>query len=63
VISSTAKLRLYAFTVHSSCSTEAPRSSRIVLKAVDTTSVSSAAISDPMAVRATTHAVAVFFLV
>ena len=46
VISSTAKLSLYALTVHSSCSTEAPRSMRIVLSAVVTTSASSATISD-----------------
>ena len=57
MIRSTAKLRLYAFTVHSSCSTVAWRSSRIVLSAVDTTSVSSAAISEPIAVRITTHLV------
>src|SRR5206468_11236043 len=57
------KLRLYALTVHSSCSTEAPRSSRIVLSAVDTTSVSRAAISDPTAVNATIQAVAALVLI
>ena len=46
-----------------SCSTEAPRSSRIVLNAVDTTSVSKAAISDPMAVSTTTHLVAALVLI
>ena len=46
VINSTAKLSVYAFTVHSSCSIEAPRSTRIVGSAVVTTSASSATISD-----------------
>src|SRR5919197_91669 len=57
VISSTAKLRLYALTVHSSCASDAPRSSRIVFSALATTSVSRAAISEPMPVSATTHPV------
>ena len=46
VISSTAKLSVYAFTVHSSCSIDAPRCTRIVGSAVVTTSASSATISD-----------------
>ncbi len=46
LISSTAKLRVYAFTVHSSSSIEAPRCTRIVGSAVVTTSASSATISD-----------------
>jgi hypothetical protein len=50
-------------TVHSSCSTDAPRSVRIVLSAVDTTSVSSAAINDPIAVNTTTHLVAALVLI
>ena len=58
MISRTAKLRLYALTVHSSCSTDAPRSNLIVLSAVDTTRVSRAAITEPIAVNAITHAVA-----
>jgi hypothetical protein len=54
---------LYALTVHSSCSTEAPRSSRIVVREVETTRVSRAAIREPTAVRAITHPVAVLLLV
>jgi hypothetical protein len=53
--SSTARVRLYAFTVHSSCSIEAPRSNRIVVSAVDTTSVSSATISEAIEASARTH--------
>jgi hypothetical protein len=52
VSSSTARLRLYALTVHSSASTEAPRSCWMVLSAVVTTSASSATISDEIEVRA-----------
>jgi hypothetical protein len=55
VINSTAKLSVYALTVHSSCSIEAPRSSRIVLSAVVTTSASSATINDPTEARARTQ--------
>jgi hypothetical protein len=55
VMSSTAKLRLYAFTVHSNSAIEAPSSSRIVLSAVDTTSVSSATISDATDASASTQ--------
>jgi methylenetetrahydrofolate reductase (NADPH) len=47
-------------TVHSSWETEAPRSSRIRLSAVETTSVSSAAIRDPTPVSATTHLAVLF---
>jgi hypothetical protein len=51
---------LYALTVHSSSSIEAPRSSRIVLSAVDTTSVSNATISDAIEVSARIHLCARF---
>jgi hypothetical protein len=54
--SSTARLRLYELTVHSSSSIEAPRSCRIVVRAVETTSVSSATISDATEVSARTQA-------
>ena len=53
--SSTPRLRLYALTIHSSCSTPAPRSSRMVVSAVDTTSVSSATMKDARAARPRTH--------
>jgi hypothetical protein len=46
VMSSTAKLSVYALTVHSSCCTDAWRSKRIVLSAVETTSASRTTISD-----------------
>ena len=49
-------------TVHSSCSTEACSSRRIVLNAVETTSVSKAAISDPTPVNATTHRLALVLM-
>jgi hypothetical protein len=62
VINNTAKLRLYAFTVHSSCSTEACSFRRIVLSAVDTTSVSRTAINDPTPVNATTQRVALLLM-
>src|SRR5262249_31191911 len=62
VISSTAKLRLYALTTHSSCSTDAPRSRRILLSAVETANVSSAAINEPTPVSTTTHRVIAFVL-
>src|SRR5205823_5107429 len=55
VISSTAKLRPYALTVHSSWSIDAVRCSRIELSAVDTTVTSSATISDATDVRTRTH--------
>src|SRR5262249_55911423 len=55
VISSTAKLRLYALTVHSSSPIDARKCRRTVLSAVATTTVSSAAIIDAMPVRRTTH--------
>jgi hypothetical protein len=55
VISSTAKLRLYALTVHSSCSIEAARSSRIVGSAVETTSESRETMNDAIDVSASTH--------
>ena len=41
--------------VHSSSATEAPRSVRIVLSAVETTSVSSATISDDTEARTRIH--------
>src|ERR671914_2398392 len=50
--SSTASVRLYELTVHSSSSIDAPRSSRIVVRAVDTTRVSSATISEATEVSA-----------
>src|SRR5262249_31474369 len=56
VKSSTAKLRLYAFIVHCSASIEAPRSRRIVLRAVVTTNASSATINDATEVSASTQA-------
>ena len=49
VNSSTAKLRVYALTVHSSCSIEAPRSRRIVLRAVETTSRSRTTMNEAVA--------------
>jgi hypothetical protein len=55
VISSTAKLRLYALTVHSSWPIDACRCTRTVLSAVATTTVSSAAIIEATPVRTTTH--------
>ena len=55
VISSTAKLSVYALTVHSSCSIDAPRWTRIVGSAVVTTSASSATISDAMEATASTQ--------
>ncbi|MCP3819724.1 hypothetical protein NLX86_16950 [Streptomyces sp. A3M-1-3] len=58
VISSTAKLKLYALTVHSRSSIEEPRSSRMVCSAVDTTGVSSAAIREATEARARTRALA-----
>jgi hypothetical protein len=54
-MSSTAKLSAYALTVHSSCSGDASRSRRMVLRAVATTVTSSATISDAIPVRASTH--------
>jgi hypothetical protein len=48
---------LYALTVHSSCSIEAPRSSLIVVSAVDTTIASSAAINEATAASTRTHVV------
>src|SRR3954447_1081420 len=55
VTTSTANARVYALTVHSSSSTEAPRSTRIVLRAVDTTNASSPTISAATAVRPITQ--------
>jgi hypothetical protein len=52
---STAKLSVYAFTVHSSCSIDAPSSTLILLRAVVTTVASSATISDPTEPRASVH--------
>src|SRR5579859_1039376 len=46
VKSSTAKLRLYAFTVHWRASIDAPKSTRMVLRALVTTSASSATMND-----------------
>ena len=46
VISSTAKVRVYALTVHSRSPMEAPRSRRIVFSAVATTSMSSTTMND-----------------
>src|SRR5919106_5928946 len=43
--------------VHSSWETEAPRSTRMVGSAVDTTTVSSAAMKDPIPASITTHAI------
>ena len=47
VRSSTAKVRVYALTVHSSCSIEAPRSVRITGSAVETTRLSSTTMNKP----------------
>jgi hypothetical protein len=55
VMSSTAKLRLYALTVHSRAATDAPRSTRIVFSAVVTTRMSSATIKDATDVSASTQ--------
>ena len=55
LISSTAKLSVYALTVHSSCSIDAPRCTRIVGSAVVTTSASSATISDAIDATANTQ--------
>src|SRR5215211_5921049 len=63
VINITAKLRLYALTVHSSWETDAPRSVRIVGRAVDTTSTSSAAMNELIAVSTTTQAIELLLLV
>ena len=52
VISSTAKLNVYAFTVHSSSTKDACRCTRIVLSAVATTSASSTTIRAATAVTA-----------
>jgi hypothetical protein len=54
-----AKLRVKALTVHSSSSIDAPRSSRIVFKAVVTTSMSSTTISDATDTSARTQRCAV----
>ena len=55
-----AKLNPYALTVHSSASTDAPRSSRIVVSAVVTTSASSATMKEAIEVRARTHLALLF---
>src|SRR6266540_2370764 len=63
VISSTAKQRTYALTVHSRSSNEAPRSRWIVLKAVATTSMSSTTMNEARALSPRTQrCVAVLFV-
>ena len=55
VMSRTAKVSVYAFTVHSSSWIDAPRCTRIVGSAVVTTSASSATISDAIDATASTQ--------
>ena len=53
----TAKVRVYAFTVHSSSSIEAPRSTRITGSAVDTTRLSRTTMKRPTEVIASVQSV------
>jgi hypothetical protein len=55
VISRTAKLSVYALTVHSSCASEEPRCRRMLTRAVDTTSMSRTTMNDATDARARTH--------
>src|SRR5688572_3733769 len=53
----TAKVRVYAFTVHSSSSIDAPRSVRITGSAVETTRLSRTTMNSAIEVIANVHAV------